>query len=241
MQVCLLPQFALAVDGHIVDLCSRAERVLTYLALQGGTARRITIAGTLWPDCAGERALSSLRTALWNLSRMDIPVVHVSPTAVSIRAEVGIDLHQATERARDLIDGRCDLADVRATTRLLRHGLLIDWAEDWVIVPQEQFRQLRLHALEALAEELLAAGRYAQSVVAGLDAVACEPLRETSHLLLMKAFIAQGNRGAAINQYRSCRHLLRDELGLEPSDEMDMLIRQTLGSRAEHDGVVTVA
>jgi DNA-binding SARP family transcriptional activator len=229
IRLSLLPRFAIGIDDRPVTLGSRSERVLAYLAIQGGSSHRATVAGTLWPDTTGERALSSLRTVLWNLAQLGVPLVNVTPTTLTLRPEVTVDMREATDRARSLIDGSRDITDVPETIQLLRQEMLVDWAEDWMIVEQERFRQLRLHALEELGAQLIEMGRYAQAVVAALDAVGCDPLRETAHLLLMRVYLAQGNRCAAINQYRSCARVLHDELGLRPSRTMTALLQQAMG------------
>ena len=78
---------------------------------------------------------------------------------------------------------------------LCRAGeLLPHWYDDWVVIERERFRQLRLHALDALCESLAAAGRYAAAVEAGRASVAAEPLRESAHRLLIQAHLAEGNR-----------------------------------------------
>jgi len=54
--------------------------------------------------------------------------------------------------------------------------------DDWVLAERERFRQLRLHALEALCERLTASRRYGEAIDAGLAAVCAESLRESSQL-----------------------------------------------------------
>jgi DNA-binding SARP family transcriptional activator len=93
-----------------------------------------------------------------------------------------------------------------------------------VLIERERFRQLRLYALETLCERFTAAGRIAEATQAGLAAVACEPLRESSHRALVKAHLADGNAGEALRQYRLYRELVRTQLGLEPSPRMDELV-----------------
>jgi DNA-binding SARP family transcriptional activator len=66
-----------------------------------------------------------------------------------------------------------------------------------------------------------------------LAAVACEPLRESTHRAVVRAHLAEGNPAEALRQYRSYRQLLNDELGLPPSRQFQELIAG-LGS-----GVVT--
>ncbi len=59
---------------------------------------------------------------------------------------------------------------------------------------------------------------------AALAAIASEPLRESSHRALIAVHLAQGNQSEAIRQYRSYRRLIREELDLEPSPQMDELM-----------------
>jgi DNA-binding SARP family transcriptional activator len=113
----------------------------------------------------------------------------------------------------------CDARVARGGTRRRR-----DWYDDWVILARERFRQARLHALEALCLSLASSGRYAEAAEAGLAAVAGEPLRESAHRALIQAHLAQGNPGEAIRQYRLCRRLLHEQLGLEPSPQLDELV-----------------
>jgi DNA-binding SARP family transcriptional activator len=98
--------------------------------------------------------------------------------------------------------------------------LLPDWYEEWVVVERERYRQLRLHALEALCVELVARQRFAQAVQAALVAVAGEPLRESANLALIRAYLAEGNVCEAMRHYQSFRDLLWDELRVVPSSGM---------------------
>ncbi|HSL67563.1 MAG TPA: bacterial transcriptional activator domain-containing protein, partial [Actinomycetota bacterium] len=86
-------------------------------------------------------------------------------------------------------------------------------------------RQLRLHALERLCEQLAAAGRFGVAVEAGLQAIAGDPLRESAHRALIKAHLAEGNVADATRQFRIYRRLARDELGVEPSSQAKDLVR----------------
>jgi len=95
----LLSRFRLEVHGQPELLCSRAERVLVLLAIHGGTVRRGTIAGTLWPETTGERALTSLRAALWELNRSGLPLVHAGANTLCLGADVEVDLGSAVTTA----------------------------------------------------------------------------------------------------------------------------------------------
>lgn len=83
-----------------------------------------------------------------------------------------------------------------------------------------RIRQIRLHALEALCRRLVA-GRYPQAIEADFAAVAAEPLRESSHLALMRAYEAEGNRGEVVRAYEHLRQILRSALAVEPSFQIE--------------------
>ncbi|AQA22767.1 bacterial transcriptional activator domain protein [Rhodococcus sp. MTM3W5.2] len=212
----LLPQLTLAVDGKQVSVSNRAERMLALLAVRNGSCRRATVAESLWPDAAVDRALASLRTTLWTLHKIDSNIVRVSPSRLSLSPGAAVDLHDASGVARRLIDDTIWITDVPRTLQLLSQDLLPDWFDEWIVFEQEHFRQMRLHALEALGVQLLRRDLHAHAVLAGLEAVACEPLRESAHRLLMCAHISEGNQYEAIKRYHIYATLLRDELGLRP-------------------------
>ena len=145
--------------------------------------------------------------------------VATSQLELSLAEGVTVDIHHAKALARRLLDpavppGPGDLA--ASAVMALSAGLLPDWYDDWVLVEAEDWRQLRLHALEALAGHLTAAGRWGEAGAA-CAAVRGEPLRETSHAALIRVFLAEGNVSEAVREFASYRTLLRNELGLEPT------------------------
>ena len=99
-------------------------------------------------------------------------------------------------------------------------------ADDWALIERERCRQLRLNALEELCACLTTDGRTREAVVAGVAAVAGEPLRESAHDVLIRAHLAAGNAGEALREFRLYRALLRDALGLSPSPRLGALVGQ---------------
>jgi len=104
--------------------------------------------------------------------------------------------------------------------------LLPDWYDDWLQDEREGLRQIRLHALESLARGLSESGRHADAIQAALAALRLEPLRETAHHTLIEIHLAEGNWSEACRQFQRCRQLLREELGVEPSDSMRLLFER---------------
>jgi DNA-binding SARP family transcriptional activator len=228
----LLKGFALSVGQSRVPIASSAQRLVAFLALQDRPRTRAYVAGVLWPENTMTRANANLRSSLWRAMRSGYHVIEASAQEMSLAGNINVDIHEAVARAHRLLDSSCVCDDILTTqTRAdLSADLLPDWSDDeWVLVEQEQYHQLRLHALEALSERLTAAGRHGEAVAAGLAAVRAEPLRESAHRVLVNAHLAAGNQGSALRQYEQCRRVLLDELGLEPS----MAIRDLLPHRME--------
>ena len=219
----LLCGFELLAEGSPVALPISVQRVLAFLALQNRPVQRLYVAGALWLDTSEEKANASLRTALWRLGALAHHLVDATSTHLSLAPEVQVDVAEAMTIAEAAIGGEPEALEY--ANLLARAGdLLPDWYEDWVLIEREHFRQLRLHALEALCEQLTAAGRYAEAAEAGAAAVKAEPLRESAHRALIKTFIAEGNSSEALRQYDQFHELLDRRLGLEPSQLMESLL-----------------
>jgi DNA-binding SARP family transcriptional activator len=220
----LLRGFAMRHGSHILEVPLVVQRVVAFLALQHRPVHRLVVSGTLWMESGEDHASASLRTALWRLHRIVEDLVMPSGSTLCLAADVGVDVRDAERRAELLL---------RSPEEWCRRDLLVlgsdgdvlpDWYEDWVIAARERYRQLRLHALEALCRALAEAGAHAEAVNAGLAAVAGEPLRESSRRALMAAHLAQGNVCEALREYELFRRQLSDAVGLEPSERMQMMV-----------------
>ena len=223
-QLALLKGFELRCDGEPVHLPLSAQRLLAFLALQQRPVNRVYVAGVLWLDTSEERANANLRSTLWRLRRPGHVLVEATMTHLALADHVVVDVRQAEARAHQLLDESDDWKTDPYEVSL-SGDLLPDWYDDWVLVERERFRQLRLHALESLCARLTDAGKFAHAVDAGLTAVSAEPLRESAHRTLVRAYLAEGNRAEALRQYRFCRKVLAEDLGVTPSREMEELVK----------------
>jgi DNA-binding SARP family transcriptional activator len=183
------------------------------------------VAGTLWPDYARDRSLAHLRTALWRVNHSSGRVIAVTPSLLTLDAGIEVDVRNVVAFAHRLARAdNLDLDSVEAAD--LASDLLPDWYDDWVTEEREGLRQTRLHALENLARRLSASGRHADAIQAALMAIRLEPLRETAHRSLIEIHLAEGNWSEAYRQFQRYRKLLREELGVEPSDSMRLSLER---------------
>jgi DNA-binding SARP family transcriptional activator len=220
----LLGGFELRCDGEHVALSASAQRLLAFVALRERPLQRSYVAGSLWLDSAEERAAANLRSALWRLHGCGIQLVHCMGPQLSLDTDLVVDLREAEQLAHRVLD-RTNGVDLDVDASLLSGDLLPDWYDDWVVFERERFHQLRLRALDALCGRLADAGRLDVALEIGLAAVADDPLRESSHRAVVRVHLADGNIAEAIRQYRLCRRLLNEQVGVEPSERMKELVR----------------
>jgi DNA-binding SARP family transcriptional activator len=189
---------------------------------------RTYVAEALWPESHRRRASANLRSALWRIRQARHNVLDTTGSRLSLCADVVVDVRERAALARSLLDRSASwptgaLGSHTATE--LSADLLRDWYDEWLLLERDRWTQLRLHALEALAERLMAAGAYSEAVEAALAAVWAEPLRESANRMLVRVYAAEGNPSEAVRQYQRYRQLLHRELRTPPMAQMEELIQ----------------
>ena len=242
----LLDEFRLFVDGQDTAPSMCAQRLLAYLALTGGRLRSV-VACALWPDVLDAQALASLRTAIWRADRCVNGIVSRDSSSIALAGFVTVDVADLVEHASQLLGsaapgpGGHRSGAVRVSPELViefsgRSELLPGWHDDWVECERERLRQLRLHALEAASSRMLRLGEFSLALEAAFEAVRSEPLRETAHRAVIEVHLAEGNAAEAVSAFRRYRSLLRDQLGLDPSERLVAWLNAQL-SHARCDGL----
>ena len=228
-RLCMLGGFQLWTGDLPAALTGASQRLLALLALRGRMSQRARVAGTLWPEANEDRAYACLRSSLTRLVESDRALLNVSPTELGLVREVRVDLDDSRALAHRLLDGAGPLRreDTAATAvDVLSMDLLPGWYDDWVLFEAEGWRQLRLHALEALAERLIAESRYGEAVVAALTATSVDPLRESARNVLIRLHLAEHNQSEALREFDRYRRLLRSELDLDPTPALYALLEE---------------
>jgi DNA-binding SARP family transcriptional activator len=220
----LLGGFALTRDGAEVALPTPACRLLAFLALRDQPMLRDYIGETLWIDATRDHAAGSMRSALFMLRRACPHAVEASNGRLLVGPSLVIDVREAMKSARRLLSPPDEPSDVDLRGLPFSGDILPDWYDDWVVIERERFRELRIHALEAVCARLTSVGRFGEAMEAGLAAVKGEPLRESAHRAVINVHLAEGNRAQALAEYRRFRDRLERELGMAPSVRMDELI-----------------
>lgn len=204
-----------------------SQRLLAFLAIRDQVTTRNQVAGTLWPESTDQHAGASLRSAVSRLDGLARQAVKVTANDLGLAEGVSVDVHLSQALARRLIDRDGERSEVDiagAAVSALSDDLLPGWYDDWAIIAAEDWRQLRLHALEAVASRLTEADRLAEAAAAALAAVRAEPLRESARAALIRVHMAEGNQSEALGEFERYRVLLRAELDIEPTTRLSQLL-----------------
>ena len=191
----------------------------------------------LWGEDSPERAAAALRVNVSRL-RKALPqdVLATKSPGYVIRVEPEeLDLH-SFERLVD--EGRSLLARglpadaserLRVALSLWRGPPLADFAyESFAQTAIARLEEIRLAAVELRIDADLVIGRH-DELVGELEALVAEhPLRERLRRYLMTALYRSGRQAEALDAYQEARRALVEELGIEPSTELQELERAIL-------------
>jgi predicted ATPase/DNA-binding SARP family transcriptional activator len=224
LRVRVLGATELAVDGRpLVGLASaKATALLVYLAVTGTAQSRSALAGLLWSDLPEATARANLRLALTKLRRAVPAQLLVTRQTVALdpARPVWVD---AVEVER-LATGKPEGEELLAATRLCRGEFLSGFEapgaelfDEWVLGRRAASRADQLVLLERAVQDARDREDAATGVEVARRMLELEPLHEEAHRALMWFLTTGGQRGAALAQFETCRYLLREELGQDPS------------------------
>ena len=98
--------------------------------------------------------------------------------------------------------------------------------EDWASAERERLSTLYLSGATRLARLLLDAGQTVEMLLWCQRVIRMDTCWEEAYRLLMRGYMANGNRPLAIRVYEQCRAALAEELGVEPMAETKRLYEE---------------
>jgi DNA-binding SARP family transcriptional activator len=238
-------------DGVRVPLGGPKQRaVLAMLLLNANRTVQVSqIIDGVWGEGAPQRAVNTVQVYVSGLRRALEPQPPADPADRLLTTHGTGYLLRADEHSVDLLeflsaaaDGRRAMAEGRpadAAARL-RHALGLWRGRALADVADEPFAETELAALEETRLATVEA-RFAADLAAGQDAelvadlrtlVATHPLRERFRGLLAEALYRAGRQADALEVFRTARAVLAEELGVDPSPELQAL-EQTILQHGE--------
>jgi DNA-binding SARP family transcriptional activator len=227
----LLGGWQLVVDGAEVALGHREQRLVALLGL-AAPGTRAQVASMLWPDSTDEHALGSLRRAVWQCQRKCPGLLSPGRSTLTLAPEIRVDTDDL-RRAAGLTELPMDDGAARELLDALRGlELLPGWFDDWVVEERPRLQQLRVEALERVAQHGLDHDEPTLVVEAAAAAVEIEPLRESAREMSIRGHLGLGDVASARHELRRYRDLLDEELGVAPPDRIQDLVDAAVSAPA---------
>lgn len=245
-----LGAFSLRCNGHeVVGLGNgKMAALLAYLATQTGAQRRETLAELLWPDTPMESARLNLRQTLFNLRNLlqaqtGAPVVRADRYQVTLEHQCALqtDLAAFVQATPIGIADDTQLAAYSAAIALYTGPFLgnIDLRDspgfmEWLQLKRESLHRRALDVLRHLIEEHAKRGHTRTALSHALRYQELEPWSEFGYLWGMQLYAKEQQRDAALALFETGRRVLQHDLGVTPSEEM-----QLLAERLRRDNAAT--
>ena len=231
------------VEGRALELNRRKQRSLLALLLlnAGEVVSTDRLVEELWAGKPPKAAIGSLQNLVSDLrkalgreavrTRQPGYILDVDPAC--------IDLHRFERLVAEAAEG----GEAERRSVLLHEALalwrgapLADLAfEPFAYVEVARLEELRTAAREELVEAELELGRHSQLIGELETLVAENPLRERLRGQLMLALYRSGRQAEALKAFRQARETLVEELGIEPSPDLQRLEQSILRQDEELD------
>jgi DNA-binding SARP family transcriptional activator len=232
VEVKLLGPLEVLVDGRVIELRRKKQRaLLALLALRSGeVVSTDRLVDALWGETPPKTAVGSLQNLVSELRKLigaDVLATRPPGYVLAIDREL-VDAHRFERQVRQR-------EALREALALWRGPALADLSfEPFAQAEIARLEELRTVAQEELFNAELELGNHAQ-LVAELEAFVAEhPLRERPRGQLMLALYRSGRQADALEAYRNARDALVEELGINPSPELQALEQAIL----RHDPAV---
>lgn len=240
----LLGQPRIELNGAIIKVpLHKALALLSYLAVTGERHSRNTLATLFWPEYDQDAALNTLRVNLHTLRKVlgeDWFIVDRDKIGLTDNPSPWVDVwhfhnlltgcqshnHSMTETCAEC------LPLLSEAIQLYRDGFLAGFTlqdssafDDWQRLQTTILCQEALNAFKKLVHCHSAQGEFSQAISYAQRWLAFDPLSEPAHQALMQLYAWSDQRGAAINQYKECVHILEKELGESPQESTEKLFQ----------------
>jgi WD40 repeat protein/serine/threonine protein kinase/two-component SAPR family response regulator len=238
-----LGPFQAVLEGKpVTDFRTRkVQALLILLTTDQKVHYREPLLELLWPGLPESSARSNLRQIIYYLRQLfpetlenEKPLIITNRHEIRLNSQARIEVDTARfeahiDRARS--HGHQDihlcvecLRELEQAASLYRGDFLSDFYlddsnefEDWAQTRRQYYRYRVLDVLAVLAADALRKGDHFQAQAFNLRQIEIDPLHESAYRQLMKSLALSGRRAEALAVYETCRRLLADELGMEPS------------------------
>ena len=232
----------LKCQGETIELSLRkALALLSYLVVTKGNFSRDELATLLWPESDQSNARASLRRTLYVVNKnVGEETLLTSGETICLNAKVDIwtDVETFRQNIADCnieselrinLDTNC-IASLENAVALYKGDFLAGFSlpdspgfDEWQFFEAENLRGLLSIALRHLVATYESQGDISRAIHHARHWLSLDTMHEPAHRLLMELYDKFGQHAAALRQYRECRRILDQELGVLPQLETSEL------------------
>jgi DNA-binding SARP family transcriptional activator len=241
-QVFLLgaPRIEFNLQSVAVDT-RKALALLAFLIVSGEPQSRDTVAAFLWPESDQTLARAALRRTLSTLRRaLDKDMVDFGREVIALKPEAGLwcdvtafrahlENYKNHNHAEDQVCMRCQ-APLTEAAEIYRGDFLAGFSlrdsvefDNWQFMQAEQLRRELSEVLDKLVLIHGTQRDYSAALEYARRWLSLDQLNEAAHRTLINLYALNGQRNAALHQYRECVRILDQELGVAPLEETTQL------------------
>jgi DNA-binding SARP family transcriptional activator len=217
----------------------KGQALLAYVALNhAGLVSRDKLASLLWSTSGADQARQSLRQTLFGLrkelSRAGHPILIEEGDCLRLdhdAASIDVTTLEALASSEET-------ADLRKASALYRGDFLDGLSlgeerlDQWIASERIHLRTIGTDVYQRLLEKTTASGDTATAIAIAQRTLELDPLLENVHRALIRLYMRQGDRNAALAQYDSCARALKRELHTSPVQETRRLQQEILHPRS---------
>jgi DNA-binding SARP family transcriptional activator len=195
----------------------------------------------LWPDADPDAARRNLHQAVYSLRQTlkhccpELQLICFQNERYSLNPDLPIwfdflEFERHAEEGRRLEKNGSLEAAIQAfgiaDALYQGHFLQEEVHNTWAQLQRDQLRDSFLDVANRLGRHYLIREQFAAVVSICQKTLSKDACNEEAHLQLMRCYLRQGYRHLAIGQYQTCTEVLREELGIAPSEKLHIFFQE---------------
>ena len=219
-----------------------ATELLAYLIVNSTKqCYRDSLAEKFWNNTSPEKSRSALNTTLWRLEKRLSqeylsPYLSIERSTESVHinvknADSSLDFRALRSAVLDMeSEGNSPFLATKPKTSWITaidryHGTFLpNINHHWILVERERYRALYFRGCQYLMSLFANLSNYEKALSYGRKILTQDNLRENTHRQVIWLYVMNGQRHKALEQYKSMKKTLRDELGVDPMQETQLLL-----------------
>ncbi len=220
----------------------RALYLLMYLVLERN--RKVSaeeLVDVFWPESDLEDGKNKLYNTIYllrrSLNRDGVPKNIVQSVSggysINDNYDIWTDWNYFEDEVNKLLKGKeFSIEKLKSLYQLYRGDFYSNLKyEDWTEIYRENLRENYLNLIEILTDKLYQNQNYRDTINYLHKGIEFDPYRENFYLLYIKALVKLGRIAEAINSYKKCERILKEELDLLPGQELNNVYHRIKLSR----------